>query len=266
MVQKSAPAGASAAPKRRGRPRAYDAETALQNAIEAFWQTGYSGTSLDDLSAATGMNRPSLYAAFGDKRSLYLKALDHYWTLGHEAMREALDYERPVAEGLMHVYRKALSLYFSGKGQPRGCFAIGTATTEAVEDAQIRAALAQGLAKLDDAFEARIRAAQKGGELRRKDDPAVLAMLASATLHTIAIRARAGTARAELEKLARKAVAAIWPGALGETRVGSRHARRSLRARLRPGGRLHPATRVGCSRWRAKVEAAEAVAIARRAF
>jgi enoyl-CoA hydratase/carnithine racemase len=68
---------------------------------------------------------------------------------------------------------------------------------------------AQGLAKLDDAFEARIRAAQKGGELRRKDDPAVLAMLASATLHTIAIRARAGTARAELEKLARKAVAAI---------------------------------------------------------
>jgi TetR/AcrR family transcriptional regulator, copper-responsive repressor len=209
MVQKSAPAGASAAPKRRGRPRAYDPETALQNAIEAFWQTGYSGTSLDDLSAATGMNRPSLYAAFGDKRSLYLKALDHYWTMGHEAMREALGYDRPVGEALMHVYRKALSLYFSGKGHPRGCFAIGTATTEAVEDAQIRAALAQGLAKLDDAFEARIRAAQKGGELRRKDDPAVLAMLASATLHTIAIRARAGTARAELEKLARKAVAAI---------------------------------------------------------
>jgi len=209
MVQKSEPAGAGAAPKRRGRPRAYNPETALQNAIEAFWQAGYSGTSLDDLSAATGMNRPSLYGAFGDKRALYLKALDHYWTLGHQAMREALAYDQPLAEALMRVYRTALSLYFSGKGHPRGCFAIGTATTEAVEDAEIRAALAQGLAKLDDAFEARIRAAQKTGELRRKDDPAVLAMLASATLHTIAIRARAGTARAELEGLARKAVATI---------------------------------------------------------
>src|SRR5262249_17102093 len=81
MVQKSAPAGPGPAPKGRGRPRAYDPETALQTAIEAFWQAGYSGTSLDDLSAATGMNRPSLYGAFGDKRALYLKALDHYWTL-----------------------------------------------------------------------------------------------------------------------------------------------------------------------------------------
>src|SRR5262245_53563860 len=163
MVQKAA--YESAAPKRRGRPRAYDPETALQNVIEAFWRTGYSGTSLDDLSAATGMNRPSLYAAFGDQRALYLRALDHYWTLGHEGMREALAYDRPLPEALMRVYRKALSIYFSGQGHSRGCFAIGTATTEAVEDAQIRGALAQGLAKLDDAFEARIRAAQKSGEL-----------------------------------------------------------------------------------------------------
>src|SRR5262245_40508448 len=209
MVQKSESPRPGAAPKRRGRPRAYNPETALQNAIEAFWQDGYSGTSLDDLSAATGMNRPSLYGAFGDTRALYRKALDHYWTLGHQAMREALAYDRPLTEALMRVYRKALSLYFSGKGHPRGCFAIGTATTEAVEDAEIRAALAQGLAKLDDAFEARIRAAQKSGELRRRDDPAVLAMLASALLHTIAIRSRAGTRRAELEEIARKAVAMI---------------------------------------------------------
>ena len=155
------------------------------------------------------MNRPSLYAAFGDKHALYLRALDHYWTLGHEGMREALAYDRPLPEALMRVYRKALSIYFSGQGHSRGCFAIGTATTEAAEDAQIRGALAQGLAKLDDAFEARIRAAQKSGELQRKDDPAVLAMLASAILHTIAIRARAGTRRVELERFVRKAVAAI---------------------------------------------------------
>jgi AcrR family transcriptional regulator len=196
-------------PKRRGRPRAYDPETAVRQAIKAFWRTGYSGTSLDDVAAATGMNRPSLYAAFGDKRALYLKALDHYWGLGFAAMREALAYDRPVDEALMRVYEESLSIYFSGKGRPRGCFAIGTATAEAVEDPDIRAALARGLQTIDEAFEARLRAARESGELRSNIDPAALALLASATLHTIAIRARAGTPRSELEKLARDAVGVI---------------------------------------------------------
>src|SRR2546423_14715860 len=64
--------------KLRGRPRAYDPQVALARAAEVFWKAGYAGTSLDDLVAATGMNRPSLYAAFGDKRALYLKTLEHY--------------------------------------------------------------------------------------------------------------------------------------------------------------------------------------------
>src|SRR5262245_66197867 len=67
----------------RGRPRAYDPEIALQLATESFWRAGYAATSLDDLSAATGMNRPSLYSAFGDKRDLYLAALRRYWELSH---------------------------------------------------------------------------------------------------------------------------------------------------------------------------------------
>jgi AcrR family transcriptional regulator len=100
-------------------------------------------------------------------------------------------------------------MYFSGKGRPRGCFAIGTATTEAVEDPRIRVALADGLRKLDEVFEARIRAARENGELSKGADPAALALLASATLHSIAIRARSGTPRAELEALARKAIKVI---------------------------------------------------------
>ena len=63
---------------RLGRPREYDPEVALQRATDAFWDAGFSGTSLDDLSARTGMNRPSLYAAFGDKQALYLKTLESY--------------------------------------------------------------------------------------------------------------------------------------------------------------------------------------------
>ena len=210
MVQKAAVGeAAGAGPKRRGRPRAYEPEAALRQAIGAFWKAGYSATSLDDLAAATGMNRPSLYAAFGDKRALYLTALDHYWQLSYAAMREALAYDRPLGEALMRVYLKALSFYFPAKGRPRGCFAIGTATTEAVEDAKIRAAFAAGLRRLDESFAARIRAAQESGELSGDADPTALAKLAAATLHTIALRARAGTPRAELEQLARQAIGVI---------------------------------------------------------
>jgi TetR/AcrR family transcriptional regulator, copper-responsive repressor len=194
MVQK--------APKRRGRPRAYDPEVALARATESFWKAGYSATSLDDLSAATGMNRPSLYGAFGDKRDLYLKALARYWELSRAAVKEALVYDRPLREALQRLYAKALSIYFSGKDGPRGCFAIGTATTEAVGDTKIRAALADGFRMLDEAFEARIRFAKDRGELPRDADPAALAMMASATLHTLAVRSRAGASRAALEAIA----------------------------------------------------------------
>ena len=211
MVQnkRAQPAARPGAKRSPGRPRAYDPETALQQAIQAFWKTGYSGTSLDDIAAATGMNRPSLYLAFGDKRALYLKALHHYWQLGYAAMDEALAYDRPLPEALMRVYHGALAMYFSGGGHPRGCFAIGTATTEAVEDPEIREALMDGLRTLDDRFAMRIRAAQGNGEISRAAVPTVLAMLASGTLHSIAVRARSGASRAELEQLARDAVSII---------------------------------------------------------
>ena len=205
MVQKD-----DAEPGRRGRPRAYDPQTALRQAADSFWRTGYSGTSLDEISAATGMNRPSLYAAFGDKHTLYLKALEQYWQLALAAMREALaDDDQALDEALMRVYDGQLSIYFSADGRPLGCFAVGTATTEAVEDAAIRSALAEGLRALDAELEARLRTARARGELKADADPAALAVLASATLHSIAIRARAGVPRAELREIARKAVRVI---------------------------------------------------------
>jgi AcrR family transcriptional regulator len=195
------------APKRRGRPRAYDPQTALQRITDRFWQSGYSGTSLDELCAETGMNRPSLYAAFGDKHTLYLKALESYWQLSHTAMREALANDgEALNEALMRAYDAQLSIYFSGSGLARGCFVIGTAITEAVDDPDIRNSLGEGFHALDVALEARLRRAREKGELGDDADPAALSVLASAVLHSIAIRARAGTPRAELREIARKAV------------------------------------------------------------
>jgi TetR/AcrR family transcriptional regulator, copper-responsive repressor len=198
MVQKSKTS--------RGRPRAYDPDTALTQARAAFWDAGYAATSLDDLCAATGMNRPSLYGAFGDKRALYRKALDQYHAMGEQALAQALTHDIPLDEALRRVYRTALSVYFSGEKGARGCFMIGTAVTEAVADPVLRRALADGFSSFDQAFENRIRFAQQQGELASGIDSAILARLASAVLYFLAIRSRAGETRAALEAAADEAV------------------------------------------------------------
>jgi AcrR family transcriptional regulator len=196
--------------KSRGRPRAYDPQTALQQALGVFWNTGYSGASLDSIATAAGMNRPSLYAAFGDKHALYIKALEQYWEFAAASMHEALtDLDLPLAEALQRFYEGQLSIYFSGDGQPRGCFAIGTATTEAVEDPQIREVLSDRLSRLDADLKVRLQAAKEAGELKDNADPAALAVLASSLLHSISIRARAGKSRADLTELARHAIRVI---------------------------------------------------------
>lgn len=199
--------------KGRGRPRAYDPQTALQQALGVFWSTGYSGASLDSIATAAGMNRPSLYAAFGDKHALYIKALEQYWEFAAAAMHEALtDTTLALPDALMRFYEGQLSIYFSGDGQPRGCFAIGTATTEAAEDAEIREVLSDRLSRLDADLETRLRTAIDAGELKSDADAAALAVLASSLLHSISIRARAGKSREQLTELARNAVRVICGG------------------------------------------------------
>jgi TetR/AcrR family transcriptional regulator, copper-responsive repressor len=203
MVQKES------LPKARGRPRSYDPDLALQRATEAFWKAGYAGTSLDDLAAAMAMNRPSLYAAFGDKQALYLRALNRYWERGLKAMDEALRPEMPLAETLYRLYELALGLYFPSKGRSRGCFGIGTALTEAVEDPLIRAAFAHGLRRIHAGFQSCISRAKSRGELAESADVETLAGLASAVLTSLAVRSRAGMPREGLEKFAQSSARAI---------------------------------------------------------
>jgi TetR/AcrR family transcriptional regulator, copper-responsive repressor len=195
--------------KTRGRPRAYDPSDALRKAASVFWRLGYAATSLDDIAAATGMNRPSLRAAFGDKHAIYVRALTDYWEAKFVSMRNALDDNVPLAEALMRAYDAALSVYFSPEGEARGCFVVGTAVTEAYEDPEVRRIVAEGFLQLDAAFEARLSSARHGGELRAAMDVKGLAVLASAVMHTIAVRARSGTPRDELRTLAASAVEVI---------------------------------------------------------
>jgi AcrR family transcriptional regulator len=206
MVQKSRTPDP---PGKRGRPRAYDPETALGQARDAFWDAGFAATSLDDLSLATGMNRPSLYGAFGDKRQLYLETIGRYRAFARAAMAETLAPGRPLAAALSMLYGRAIQLYLAGDNGQRGCFLIGTATTEAVRDAETRTALAEGLAEIDRAFETRFRRAIEDGEIAGDADPSALGRLASAILHTLALRARAGESEAVLSRIAEDGVALL---------------------------------------------------------
>jgi AcrR family transcriptional regulator len=210
MVQKNKKPPAKAelpvAPKRRGRPRAYQPEIALGRALDLFRKDGFAATSLDDLSAATGMNRPSLYGAFGDKRELYIKSYGRYRADARTAMIDIFREELPIRERLQRIYAAALDIYLSGEAGPRGCFTVMTAASEAVSDPEIRAMVLDGFAELDKAFAACFRLAREKHELPRSADPEVLAQLASATIHTIAIRARAHVPRKELEAIAKGAI------------------------------------------------------------
>jgi AcrR family transcriptional regulator len=195
-----------AAPKRRGRPRAYQPDVALGKALDLFRKDGFAATSLDDLSAATGMNRPSLYGAFGDKRELYIKSYQRYREDARAAMIDIFREELPIRKRLERIFAVALDIYLSGDAGPRGCFTVMTAASEAVSDPEIRAMVLEGLHELDKAFTACFRLAREKGELARSADPEVLAQLASATVHTIAIRARARVPRKDLEAIVKGAI------------------------------------------------------------
>jgi AcrR family transcriptional regulator len=213
MVQKrkkpaaaAKPATPTTGPKRRGRPRAYEPEVALGKALDLFRKDGFAATSLDDLSVATGMNRPSLYGAFGDKRELYIKSYARYRADSRAAIADALKTPAPIRERLARMFAVALDIYLSGEEGPRGCFTVMTAASDAIADPQIRGIVLEGLLELDKAFGFCFRTAIENGELPQTADPRVLGSLASATVHSIAIRARARVPRPELEAIVRGAI------------------------------------------------------------
>ena len=186
----------------RGRPRGFDPEVALKAASERFRSFGYAATSLDDLAAATGLARPSLYAAFGDKKALYLAALarTHHRL---EATFDALDAAPPPRNVLLEtIFATTIAGYLTGEIGPAGCIAVSTAGAEAVADPEIRAALLAFLA-MQDARLARVLAA--AGIAR----PEAAARIVMSVIHSLAIRTRAGAPRAELEMIAADCIALL---------------------------------------------------------
>ncbi|MGB0084126.1 MAG: TetR/AcrR family transcriptional regulator [Rhodomicrobiaceae bacterium] len=204
--------------RKPGRPRAYDPDRALASARDVFWDAGFASSSLDDLSAAMSMTRPSLYGAFGDKEALFLRTLEAYRDGSLVLLRERLDPERPLRECLAGVYATAIEIYLGGEGPALGCFLIGTATVEAPRHPEIRHILRDSLRLFDDVVEDRLKLAIQRSELPAATDVSALAKLASGIMHSLAIRARAGEPRAVLEAIAASGVELICGGGAAVTK------------------------------------------------
>ncbi|MCF2521924.1 TetR/AcrR family transcriptional regulator [Bradyrhizobium sp. G127] len=204
MVQKKKRTAAAppAAPKKRGRPRAFEPDAALEKAMNTFRDGGFAATSLDDLSQAMGINRPSLYGTFGDKRDLFLKAYERYRAEMAERFAPAFDPALTLRQMLEKIYAIALDVYLAGENGPRGCFTVMTATSEAMADAEIRPLVQRALGSTQRALARRFQAAVESGELPSTVNVQVLAQIGAATVEALAIRSRARVPRADLEAIA----------------------------------------------------------------
>jgi AcrR family transcriptional regulator len=233
----------------RGRPRTFNEGHVLDALLDTFWARGFGGASLDDLAAAAGVKRQSLYLAFGDKEAMYLKAMARFVGRLEAAFVRSFAPGRPLAEGLRDVYLRSLEAYLSGDAGPR---VLCTAPVAAPTAPAVRAALAEVLGRVDVAFARRFRAAAAAGEVAALPSPAARARLAAAALHSLAVRARAGVARVDLEAFVNDTVATLAPppppcgaappGAAGGSAVGAveagREGPRGGSARPGPGGRV----------------------------
>ncbi|WP_405857461.1 TetR/AcrR family transcriptional regulator [Streptomyces sp. NBC_00090] len=193
--------------RQRGRPRSFDRLTALEQATMAFWEHGYETTSVSDLTRVMGISAPSLYAAFGDKRTLFEEVVEAY-AGSYGAYGGRAFAEEPTARGAIgRVLREAAEL-FTESGHPHGCLMISAAvncSTPEVEEA-LRARREANLTS----FEARIRRGVETGELPPGTDARALARFSGAVLQGMSQQARDGGSREDLAAVAEWAMEA-WP-------------------------------------------------------
>lgn len=194
----------------RGRPREFCTERALACALEVFWSKGYEGTSLNDLTKAMGINRPSMYAAFGNKEELFKKALDLYEREKMAYIGKAL--EQPTARLVAETMLKGAVENATGGEQPHGCLRVINSVACGAEAESIREEInARGkLAKV--ALSERFERAKAEGDLPSHVDPQGMTAVLVALLQGISLQASQGASRDDLQRLAETGLA-MWPSA-----------------------------------------------------
>lgn len=197
---------------RRGRPRTFDRAAALTAATRLFWERGYEGVSVGELTEAMGIRSGSLYAAFGDKKSLFKEVVNAYGQSPVGAFAGVALREEPTAyKAFARILREAAVIY-PDPTHPAGCLAISAATNVTPQDAEVRAFLRDLRNRNVDGFEARLREAQQVGELATDASPRALADYFATVLQGLSQRAQDGATAPQLTAAVELALTA-WPTA-----------------------------------------------------
>lgn len=205
------------ATKQRGRPRSFDRETALEKALRTFWEHGYETTSVSDLTRELGIGAPSLYAAFGDKQTLFGEVLQRYAVTYGAFGGRALDEEPTARAGVERMLREAAAAY-TDPAHPHGCLVIHAATNCATPEVEqtLRERRNANIASMQDRIEADIAR----GALPADTDAVALARYTGAVLQGMSQQSRDGAGREELEAIAELSMRA-WPSVSASRTTGT---------------------------------------------
>ncbi|MEU4235455.1 TetR/AcrR family transcriptional regulator [Nonomuraea sp. NPDC026600] len=197
---------------KRGRPRAFDRAAALAAATRLFWERGYEATSIGELTEAMGIRPGSLYAAFGDKKSLFKEAVHSYGRSPVGAFMGVALVEEPTAHAAFTRILREAAVIYPDPAHPAGCLTISAATNVTPQDAEVAAFLRNIRNENLNVFEAHLSMAQQAGELSDAANPRALAAYFAAVIQGMSQRACDGAAAAELTETAELALVA-WPAA-----------------------------------------------------
>jgi AcrR family transcriptional regulator len=187
-----------------GRPRSFDIDGALDRALQVFWRKGFEGASLLELTKAMGINRPSLYAAFGDKEALFRKALDRYLDGPASYIQEAL--KEPTARAVVERLLRGAADLNAAPRNPGGCLMVQGALACGEAADSIRQELILLRAAGEASIRRRLQRAKSEGDLPADTDPAALARYIATVLYGMAVQAAGGASRSKLQRVVETAL------------------------------------------------------------
>ncbi|WP_280233086.1 TetR/AcrR family transcriptional regulator [Nocardia cyriacigeorgica] len=193
----------------RGRPRAFDRDVALRRAMEVFWEHGYEGSSMTDLTRAMGINSPSLYAAFGSKEDLFRAAIELYGRTEGALTARALR-EEPTARAAIEAMLCDNAAAYTAPDTPHGCMVVLAGSTYTTRTESIREFLVDKRTETSADLRARLDRGVADGDLPADTDTAELAAFYTTVLYGLSIQARDGASHEELMRSIHRAMAA-WP-------------------------------------------------------
>lgn len=191
-----------------GRPRAFCVDTALNQALEVFWRKGYEGASLNDLTEAMGINKPSMYAAFGNKEDLFRKALERYTKEKVTYLREAV--EAPTAYGVAERMLRGAAIMMTDACSPVGCLTVKGSMTCGDEAPSVRREIDAIRINFETTLRERLDRARAEGDLPADTDPAHLCRFLTTMIQGMSVQAANGASRDDLIMVADTALKA-WP-------------------------------------------------------